>query len=136
MQLTASWLALAVWRACRCLRRRTTVQLPARSPTCPPRCDRREGEEADNFYVIESGRFEATKGDAPVFTYEGQGSFGELALMYNCPRAATVTGERGGGVCVVFGGGERWPLVCNCGPRASQPPVARSLSALLRLLQR
>ncbi|PSC76791.1 cAMP-dependent kinase regulatory subunit [Micractinium conductrix] len=51
----------------------------------------REGEEADNFYVIESGRFEATKGDAPVFTYEGQGSFGELALMYNCPRAATVT---------------------------------------------
>jgi len=25
-----------------------------------------------------------------VFTYEGKGAFGELALMYNCPRAATV----------------------------------------------
>ncbi|KAL4421376.1 hypothetical protein ABPG75_010667 [Micractinium tetrahymenae] len=64
----------------------------------------RQGEEADNFYVIEAGRFEATKlpasdnSGAPasgppvrVATYEGCGSFGELALMYNCPRAATVT---------------------------------------------
>ena len=25
-----------------------------------------------------------------MFTYEGKGAFGELALMYNCPRAATV----------------------------------------------
>jgi CRP-like cAMP-binding protein len=67
---------------------------------CVPR---REGEEADNFYVIESGTFAATKaaggesGGADgsvewVATYEGHGAFGELALMYNCPRAATVTG--------------------------------------------
>jgi hypothetical protein len=25
-----------------------------------------------------------------VFAYDNKGSFGELALMYNCPRAATV----------------------------------------------
>lgn len=60
----------------------------------------REGEEADNFYVIASGTFAATKaavgdgaaGSIRVATYEGRGGFGELALMYNCPRAATVTG--------------------------------------------
>ncbi|EFN54600.1 hypothetical protein CHLNCDRAFT_135081 [Chlorella variabilis] len=58
----------------------------------------REGEEADNFYVIESGTFAASKAGADggppewVTTYEGKGAFGELALMYNCPRAATVTG--------------------------------------------
>jgi CRP-like cAMP-binding protein len=32
----------------------------------------------------------AVKGGQQVFKYEGSGSFGELALMYNCPRAATV----------------------------------------------
>jgi cAMP-dependent protein kinase regulator len=50
----------------------------------------REGEEGDNFYVIEAGDFVAMKGERQVFKYEGSGSFGELALMYNCPRAATV----------------------------------------------
>ncbi|GAB4822236.1 hypothetical protein N2152v2_009282 [Parachlorella kessleri] len=56
----------------------------------------REGEVGDNFYLIESGRFLATQGGSHKFTYDGRGSFGELALMYNCPRAATVTAEAGG----------------------------------------
>lgn len=30
------------------------------------------------------------QGGRQVFKYEGSGSFGELALLYNCPRAATV----------------------------------------------
>ena len=55
----------------------------------------RQGEEGDSLYVVESGRFRATKDGAEVATYDGAGAFGELALMYNCPRAATVTGERG-----------------------------------------
>ena len=54
----------------------------------------REGHEGDNFYVIEEGVFKATKMVGPVrkelFTYENHGAFGELAMMYNCPRAATV----------------------------------------------
>lgn len=54
----------------------------------------REGEAADNLYVIQIGVFEAFKssadGERVLFKYEGAGAFGELALMYNCPRAATV----------------------------------------------
>ena len=54
----------------------------------------KEGDEGDNFY--ETGVFEATKGERSLFTYEGKGSFGELALMYNCPRAATVCAKSAG----------------------------------------
>ncbi|XP_026471707.1 cAMP-dependent protein kinase type II regulatory subunit-like [Ctenocephalides felis] len=55
----------------------------------------RQGDDGDNFYVIEKGIFRASvlvdDVDTPVYTYEGEGSFGELALLYNVPRAATVT---------------------------------------------
>ncbi|KAK9814074.1 hypothetical protein WJX72_000322 [[Myrmecia] bisecta] len=54
----------------------------------------REGEEGDNFYVIQEGHFRASKRagatENVLFQYDGKGAFGELALMYNCPRAATV----------------------------------------------
>jgi len=49
-----------------------------------------QGEEGDFFYVVDSGSFEVIVGGAVVLTYERGGAFGELALMYNCPRAATV----------------------------------------------
>ena len=55
----------------------------------------RQGEAGDHFYVSQSGQFKATKHDGSadklLFTYHDEGAFGELALMYNCPRAATVT---------------------------------------------
>lgn len=54
----------------------------------------REGEEGDNFYVVESGEYVAVKGDVEVSHYHGRGAFGELALMYHCPRAATVQASR------------------------------------------
>uniref|UniRef100_A0A1I8JP85 cAMP-dependent protein kinase type II regulatory subunit n=1 Tax=Macrostomum lignano TaxID=282301 RepID=A0A1I8JP85_9PLAT len=41
-----------------------------------------QGEDGDNFYVIESGVYD--------IYYDNKGSFGELALMYNAPRAATI----------------------------------------------
>lgn len=52
----------------------------------------REGEAGDNLYVIQSGTFEAVQGPSRrvLFRYEGAGAFGELALMYGHPRAATV----------------------------------------------
>lgn len=50
----------------------------------------KQGAEGDNFYVIESGDFKVIKNGAEVFNYQGHGFFGELALMYNGRRAATV----------------------------------------------
>ncbi len=50
----------------------------------------REQEQGDNFYVIETGIYAASIKGRRVFVYEHRGAFGELALMYNCPRAATV----------------------------------------------
>ena len=69
-----------------------------------------QGAVGDFFYVVEKGTFEVWVRPAPTHTYVGPGqptqtiagiakkvagygpggSFGELALMYNAPRAATV----------------------------------------------
>ncbi|XP_019898214.1 cAMP-dependent protein kinase type II-beta regulatory subunit-like isoform X2 [Esox lucius] len=57
-------------------------------------------DDGDNFYVIESGTFDilmkADGLDRVVGSYNHQGSFGELALMYNTPRAATIIATSGG----------------------------------------
>ena len=56
----------------------------------------REGDDGDFFYIIEEGTYNAmkedpeTKEDKVVFTYVNEGNFGELALLYNMPRAASV----------------------------------------------
>ncbi|XP_034944266.1 cAMP-dependent protein kinase type II regulatory subunit [Chelonus insularis] len=55
----------------------------------------RQGDDGDNFYVIERGKFEVyvqnqAKVDTLIHTYDNGGAFGELALLYNMPRAATV----------------------------------------------
>ncbi|XP_062978151.1 cAMP-dependent protein kinase type II-alpha regulatory subunit isoform X2 [Elgaria multicarinata webbii] len=53
-----------------------------------------QGDDGDNFYVIERGLYDifvARDGQARcVGRYDNHGSFGELALMYNTPRAATI----------------------------------------------
>lgn len=54
-----------------------------------------QGAVGDYFYVVEHGTLDCliSKGGAPpakVTSYEAGGSFGELALMYNAPRAATI----------------------------------------------
>ena len=49
-----------------------------------------QGDDGDNFYIIESGIYDIYVNKAKVGQYENQGSFGELALMYNMPRAATI----------------------------------------------
>merc|ERR1712110_494429 len=59
-----------------------------------------EGDDGDNFYVIENGVYDVYKQindeEVKVASYDNKGSFGELALMYNAPRAATVTSVDGG----------------------------------------
>jgi cAMP-dependent protein kinase regulator len=54
-----------------------------------------QGESGDNFYVIQNGVFDiyirGNAGEQKVGNSLGPGNaFGELALMYNTPRAATV----------------------------------------------
>lgn len=49
-----------------------------------------EGDEGDYFYVIENGTVEYTSG-GKLLSSSGPGTcFGELALLHNAPRAATV----------------------------------------------
>lgn len=59
-----------------------------------------EGDDGDYFYVIEKGQFDCLKkidGEQKrVFQYSDSGSFGELALMYNAPRAATIISTTAG----------------------------------------
>jgi len=55
----------------------------------------KQGAPGDYFYVVESGTFDvfvAKGNNAPikVTDYTAGASFGELALMYNAPRAATI----------------------------------------------
>lgn len=54
----------------------------------------REGENGDSLFLIERGEFDVLKKikgvETKVFKYNNSGAFGELALMYNCPRAASV----------------------------------------------
>ncbi|KAE9357268.1 hypothetical protein PF008_g3243 [Phytophthora fragariae] len=55
----------------------------------------KQGAQGDNFYAIESGQLEilVSMGGAPPIRYGFLGpglGFGELALLYNMPRAATI----------------------------------------------
>ncbi|XP_045435571.1 cAMP-dependent protein kinase type II-alpha regulatory subunit isoform X3 [Pipistrellus kuhlii] len=67
-----------------------------------------QGDDGDNFYVIERGTYDilVTSNDVTrsVGQYDHRGSFGELALMYNTPRAATIVATSEG---ALWGLGEK-----------------------------
>jgi len=50
----------------------------------------RQGDVGDNFYIIDEGSVNIYVNDTKVTTLGEGGSFGELALIYGTPRAATV----------------------------------------------
>lgn len=58
-----------------------------------------QGAPGDNFYVLEQGKVSVAVNDKQVATLEPGASFGELALMYNSPRAATIVAE---GKCTLW----------------------------------
>jgi len=49
-----------------------------------------QGDEGDNFYIVDSGEVDVFVADELVTSITDGGSFGELALIYGTPRAATV----------------------------------------------
>lgn len=59
----------------------------------------KEGDEGDCLYVVSSGTLSCTKvfkgNTEPTFLkkYQPSEAFGELALLYNAPRAATITSD-------------------------------------------
>lgn len=60
-----------------------------------------QGDDGDNFYVIETGTYDVfvnigAEQQKKVHTFVDSGSFGELALMYNCPRNATIISQSRG----------------------------------------
>eukprot|EP00927_Polykrikos_kofoidii_P084870 TRINITY_DN9065_c0_g3_i2.p1 TRINITY_DN9065_c0_g3~~TRINITY_DN9065_c0_g3_i2.p1 ORF type:complete len:387 (+),score=92.76 TRINITY_DN9065_c0_g3_i2:137-1297(+) len=52
-----------------------------------------QGEEGNKFYIIEEGEAVATKAGVQVMSYGFGDYFGELSLLRNQPRAATVTSK-------------------------------------------
>ena len=53
----------------------------------------REGDDGNYFYVIDEGRYEIYKNEGyvkKIGEYKYNGYFGELALLYNQPRLATI----------------------------------------------
>jgi cGMP-dependent protein kinase len=60
----------------------------------------KEGEKGNEFYIIESGKFNVTKGGEDMGPLP-VGSFGELALLFNAPRAASITASEDGIVWVI-----------------------------------
>ena len=50
----------------------------------------KEGENGDKLYVVESGELEVTIDGEFIRTLHSGALFGELALLYNAPRSATV----------------------------------------------
>ncbi|XP_051551217.1 protein kinase, cAMP-dependent, regulatory, type II, alpha, B [Myxocyprinus asiaticus] len=66
----------------------------------PQECIINQGDDGDNFYVIERGVYDIVIQKDGVSRcvghYDNKGSFGELALMYNTPRAATIMSTQEG----------------------------------------
>ena len=50
----------------------------------------KEGEDGDRLYVVESGELEVTIDGGFIRTLHSGALFGELALLYNAPRSATI----------------------------------------------
>ncbi|CAK8674003.1 cGMP-dependent protein kinase 1-like isoform X2 [Clavelina lepadiformis] len=53
----------------------------------------KEGTKGDRLYILESGELEVTQGNKFLNTLKPNTVFGELALLYNCKRTATVTAK-------------------------------------------
>lgn len=61
-----------------------------------------EGEDGDSYYVLESGAMRVTQGNRHLRDFDAVGEgFGEIALLHDVPRTATVTAIRDSSMLVL-----------------------------------
>jgi predicted MFS family arabinose efflux permease len=60
-----------------------------------------EGEAGELFYAVADGSFDITCRDVRVSTAERGSGFGEVALLANVPRTATITANRAGSLLAI-----------------------------------
>lgn len=54
----------------------------------------RQGDDGDGFYVMEQGIVDVAEEGVHKTTISGKISFGEIALLYGCPRSATLRARK------------------------------------------
>ena len=87
----------------------------------------REGGRGDCFFAVAAGHFDVTMHGEPVRTLGRGDSFGEIALLAEVPRTATVTARGSGTLYRV----EREPfLVAVTGHDSSQEAAWRAIRSL------
>lgn len=60
-----------------------------------------EGDQGDVFYAVADGTFDIVTKGAHVMTAERGAGFGEVALLANVPRTATITARRAGSLLAI-----------------------------------
>ncbi|KAI9277416.1 cyclic nucleotide-binding-like protein [Sporodiniella umbellata] len=74
-------------------------------------CVIEQGTEGDFFYIVSLGTLDCFVDKVCVEQYERGGSFGELALMYNAPRAASLIGTSYGELWALDRLSFRWMMM-------------------------
>lgn len=93
-----------------------------------------QGAEGDKFYVIMSGEVDVFVNDDYKKTLGPGANFGDIALMYNCPRTATIRAKTD---CVVFSlerrEFKRYIIYANEADRDVQKKTLREIPLLSKL---
>jgi CRP-like cAMP-binding protein len=90
-----------------------------------------QGQDGEYFYIIEQGTFTVLVDDKPVSTMTEGNSFGELALLYNAPRQATIRADTAGSVFSLDRETYRFTLAQSANERNTE--IKKALAAVTLL---